>query len=196
MRGITLGGAFVSLLFFTLSVIQGDSPTTKNKHETKVTKLTSNRDFLQHLSWSPDGKQFLLTRIHGGKMALWIMQANGTKLRRLLSITQPHFDGHWSPDSKKIVFVYDRLQRTDGKLQINVVNVDGSGHKNLIPHKSFEESPRWSPDGKQILWVSARTKNQEIHVAQADGKKIQQLTSESAPDNNPCWSPDGKQIAF
>ena len=30
------------------------------------------------------------------------------------------FDGHWSNDSKRIVFVYDILQGTDGKLQLDI----------------------------------------------------------------------------
>ena len=47
----------------------------------------------------------------------------------------PHFDGHWSPDGKKIVFVLDILQGTDGKLQINTVNADGTDNKVLIPQQ-------------------------------------------------------------
>src|SRR5262245_6857312 len=90
-------------------------------------------DFLQHLAWSPAGKQFLFTRIHKGKMGLWTMNVDGSELKPLLpKETMPHFDGHWSPDSKKILFIYDRLEGTDGKLQIDVVNADGTEHKNLI----------------------------------------------------------------
>src|SRR5262249_18293603 len=141
--------------------------------------------------------KFLFTRIHGGKMGLWTVNVDGTDLNRLLpENAAPHFDGHWSPDGKKIVFVFDRLQGTDGKLQIDTVNADGSEHRNLIPHKAFEESPRWSPDGGQVAWVSTRFGNQEICVVDADGKNVKRLTNHPAPDNNPSWSPDGRQIAF
>jgi len=54
----------------------------------------------------------------------------------------PNFDAHWSPDGKKVVFVLDILQGTDGKLQIDTINSDGTDQKNIIPHKAFEESPR------------------------------------------------------
>src|SRR5947209_19172877 len=127
-------------------------------------RLTTDGDFIQHLQWSPDGKKFLFTRIHAGKMGLWTMNSDGTELKQLLAKNaQPHFDGHWSPDAKQIVFVYDVLQGTDGKLQIDTVAADGTGQKNLLPHKlAFEESPRWSPDGKWIAWTSTRNKNQDI----------------------------------
>src|SRR5437870_1400598 len=114
-------------------------------------RVWHTRDFLQHLSWSPDGSRFLCTRIHAGKMGLWTMNADGTDVKALLpKEPMPQFDGHWSPDSKKIVFVYDRLQGTDGKLQIDLINADGTEHKTFLPHKAFDESPRFSPDGKRI----------------------------------------------
>src|SRR5262249_20363809 len=149
-------------------------------------RLTRDGDFKQHLAWSPDGSKLLFTRIHQGKMGLWTMNADGGDLKPLLpGQDAPHFDGHWSPDSKKIVFVFDVLQGTDGKLQINTVLADGSENKNLIPHKAFEEAPRWAPDGKSVAWVSTRDGNQEIYVVDAEGKNIKRLTSEAALDNNP-----------
>jgi hypothetical protein len=52
-------------------------------------RLTKDGSFKQHLQWSPDGRK------------------------------APHFDGHWSHDSKKVVLVFDTLQGTDGKFPIN-----------------------------------------------------------------------------
>src|SRR4051794_39768875 len=78
-------------------------------------RVTRDGGFKQHLQWSPDGKRFLFTRIHEGRMALWTVNADGGDLKALLPEQKtPHFDGHWSPDSKKIVFVFDVLQGTDG----------------------------------------------------------------------------------
>ncbi len=162
-----------------------------------ASRVTRDGGFKQHLVWSPDGKHFLFTRIHEGKMGLWTVSADGTGLRPVLSTwTNPHFDGHFSPDGKRIAYVHDRLQGTDGKFQINVVNADGSGAKVLIPHRAFEESPRWSPDGKALLFVSTRDGNQEIYRADADGTNVKRLTSEVAADNCPSWSPDGRRVAF
>src|SRR5438552_1742540 len=101
---------FSSLLLLILAAsAQVQSPTPA--------KISSIGDFIQHLQWSADGKKFLFTRIHAGKMGLWTMNSDGTQLKRLLAKNAlPHFDGHWSSDGQRIVFVHDVLQGTDGKL--------------------------------------------------------------------------------
>src|SRR5262245_38864509 len=112
---------------------------------------TRDGGFKQHLQWSPDGSNFLLTRIHEGQMALWTMSADGSGLkRRLPDLRTPHFDGHWSPDGKHVLFVLDILQGTDGHLQINRCAADGSDSQVVIPHKVMEESPRFAPDGRSL----------------------------------------------
>ena len=113
--------------------------------EPPAVRLTRDGGFKQHLCWSPDGKRFLMTRIHQGKMGLWVMNADGSDFKPFLSPPPdaPHFDGHFSPDGKKVVFVLDILHGSEGKLQINIASADGSDSKVLVPHQAFEESPRW-----------------------------------------------------
>src|SRR3954465_15079159 len=160
-------------------------------------RITTDGSFKQNLAWSPDGKTLLFTRIHQGKMSLWTMPAEGGEMKRLLpDHTEPHFDGHFSKDGKRIVYVYDQLQGTDGKLRINTCAADGTDDKVLVPHKAFEESPRFSPDGKLVLWVSTRDGNPELYTVTADGKDVTRLTRDPAYDLPPAWSPDGKRIAF
>src|SRR5262245_45218943 len=162
------------LLLLAWLVVRG--PRVGGGEDAGPVRLTTDGDFKQHLQWSPDGKKFLFTRIHRGKMGLWTMNADGSDLKPLLTQDTPHFDGHWSPDSRSVVFVFDILQGTDGQLQINTANADGSENRNLIPHQAFEESPRWAPDGKQLAWVSTRDGNQEIYLVDADGKNVKRLT--------------------
>src|SRR5262245_26852926 len=164
----------------------------------KVTRLTRDGGFKQHLQWSPDGARLLMTRIHKGVMGLWTMKADGSDLKPLVvpGPKEVNFDGHYSRDGKKVVFVLDVHHGTDGKLQINTCDADGKNSKAVITHKAFEESPRFSPDGQRIAWVSTRFGNQEICSAAADGGDLKRLTNDAAMDNNPAWSPDGKKIAF
>lgn len=160
-------------------------------------RVTTDGSFKQHVHWHPDGKTLLFTRIHQGKMALWTVDTTGKDLKRLLpDHKEPHFDGHYSPDGKRVVYVYDKLEGTDGKLSLRTCAADGTDDKVLVPHKAFEESPRWSVDGKRVLWVSTRHGNPELYTVTSEGKDEQRLTSEVTADLHPSWSPDGKRIVF
>jgi TolB protein len=182
------------LALLTLSPLH---PFTPSLRAGEPLRLTKDGSFKQHLQWSPDGKALLFTRIHQGKMGLWVMPADGGEMKRLLpDHTEPHFDGHYSKDGKRIVYVYDQLQGTDGHLRINSCAADGSDDQTLIPHKAFEESPRFSPDGKKVLWVSTRDGNPDLYTVGVDGKDVKRLTNDPAADLHPSWKPDGTKIAF
>lgn len=166
-------------------------------HAAEPVRLTTDGGYKQHLQYSPDGTKLLLTRIHVGKMTVWTMASSGKELKELIpGHTMPYFDASWSPDGKRIAYVYDTLQGQDGKFQINTCAADGGDDKVFIPHKAFEEAPRWSPDGKTMLWVSTRDGNAELYTVDAEGKNQKRLTSEIAFDLHPAWSPNSKQIAF
>src|SRR5437764_1206995 len=109
-----------SLFLATLLAFQDVPPTVES-----IRVGTIGGDYIQHLQWSPDGKKFLFSRLQGKTYALWTMNADGSDAKRLLpNENLPHFDGHWSPDSQKIVFVYVRFKGTDGELQIDLCNTD------------------------------------------------------------------------
>ena len=43
-------------------------------------RITHDGGFKQHLQWSPDGSKFLFTRIHQGKMGLWLIYRGQDKV--------------------------------------------------------------------------------------------------------------------
>ena len=174
--------AVLSLLF-----ISSLCPLCLCGESSDAVRLTTDGDFKEHLSWSPDGKHILMTRIHEGHMALWVMNADGSDLKPLVNPDPktPHFDGSWSPDGKRIAFVLDIFNGTDGSLQIDTVNADGGDEKTVVPHKAFEESPRWSPDGKRIAWVSTRDGNQDIYTTDLEGKDVQPPHQRPGPRRQP-----------
>ncbi len=131
-------------------------------------------------------------------VGIYVMNADGSELKRL-TYNNAFEDGpSWSPDGTKIAFASKR----DGNLEIYVMNADGSEQINLTNNPARDSCPCWSPDGKKIAFASERDGNFEIYIMNADGSEQKRLTSNPglkrnlALDHTPSWSPDGKKIAF
>ena len=157
---------------------------------------------MPNLAWSPDGRKLAFLYSSCGQYCfnLYVMNSDGSGLRNLTSklVAGGGFgaglasDPVWSPDGRKIAFV-----RLSNRLGVYVVNVDGSGMRNLTPKPvGTYASPAWSPDGRKIAFVSLRDDNSEVYVMNANGSGQRNLTRNPAFDADPAWSPDGRSIAF
>jgi Tol biopolymer transport system component len=106
----------------------------------QLTKLTTFNAAVP--VWSPDGKQIaFVTSQRDGNYEIYVINADGTNLRRLTY--NPYFDGlpSWSPDSRQIAFVSagDRLQSS---FDIYVMDADGT-NVNQLTHFGNASSPVW-----------------------------------------------------
>jgi len=124
---------------------------------------------------------------------LLLTTPDGNNVRKLIPDSGLQYDPAWSPDGKRIAYIYGLGYRTD---ELCVIDSDGGNKRTLTNNKALEFLPAYSPDGKSIAYVSDVTGNYEIWVMDADGKNLSQLTNSRGIDTRPCWSPDGKQIMF
>jgi TolB protein len=182
-------------------------------------RLTTSRD-VETVAPSPDGGTLLVTREeHPGTRpftsALWLMDADGGKERRLLETEDGTLDrgGSWSPDGGTIAFTRcpyappDERGFVENTCTVYTVSSDGSRLRKLAERSS---QPAFSPGGRLIAFISDRDEHgkhatgedeeafaNELYVMDADGGNHQRLTqSESLDEENPSWSPDGSRIAF
>jgi Tol biopolymer transport system component len=145
------------------------------------------------VKWSPDGRLIAFVRddyrSRDRREELWVMNADGTGLRRLVDARVDNrgartADFAWSPDSRQIAFT--QCCKTS---EIYVVNADGSGLRQLTDND--DAGPVWSPDGRSIAFMSGRDGNAEIYVMDADGDNQRNITENSENDVDPAWSPRG-----
>lgn len=77
-----------------------------------------------------------------------------------------------------------------------VMNIGGTGLRNLTNHPAQDQEPEFAPDGKRLLFDSERNGSADIFVMNVDGSNLVQLTASFAKEDHGAWSPDSKFIAF
>jgi Tol biopolymer transport system component len=134
-------------------------------------------------SWSPDGRQLVFTGYDGGLSDLFVINADGTDLRRLTNDKYADFHPAWSPDGKTIAFTTDRGPVTDfsmlriGNLRLALYHLD-TGVIELLGHMDQGKNinPVWAPDGSALAFVSDRTGISNVYLYDFGDGNVYQLT--------------------
>jgi Tol biopolymer transport system component len=141
--------------------------------------------------FSPDGTRLVFTREvdeASGDAALYVVNLDGSGLRRITSGDVYPGDADWSPDGTRIVF--EDLQSQFGSVWI--VGSDGSNLRNVTATASggFAD-PVWSPDGSLIL-VSHGDDPDDFHEGLAtirpDGTELQYIGDGRGAEHQADWS--------
>lgn len=146
---------------------------------------------------------------------IYLMNGDGTNVRRITNNTNAEGFPTLSPDGKRIVFESNGLRKESNPINwasLFVMNVDGSGEVSLVPGNSAT----WSQDSKSIAFHAsasgkgkpitglpgAAANDSDIFILNVDdflSKKsaARNITNNpDAVDDDPDWSPDGEKIAF
>jgi Tol biopolymer transport system component/photosystem II stability/assembly factor-like uncharacterized protein len=140
--------------------------------------------------WSPDGSKITFSGYDGSGSNIYIVNADGTGLKRITDLASGNYNPNWSPDGTRIAF--SRI----GK--IYTMNPDGSNATPVIAAVSTisEDDPDWSPDSRQIVFAGSNGSEPRLYVVGLDGTNLRRLTSEEARESGPAWSLDGTRIAY
>lgn len=152
--------------------------------------------------WSPDGERIAFEQYDPDtdQIDIYVINVDGSGLRRLTRGSGANVDAAWSPDGERIVF--SRGSEADpsagGNDDLYVMDADGSEVRRLTHTAESESDPTWSPDGARIAFT--RTSDgytDTIVVMKDDASEERTLLPAGGPDESePAWSPDGSQIAF
>ncbi len=129
---------------------------------------------------------------------IYVVNTDGTGLRRLTD--DPGWEEHpsWSPDGSKIAWVVGRVMPCvatplprGGAIdpKIWVMNADGSGKVQLTRGSVRGVQPAWSPDGTQIAF--AEPNGDGFSVVNADGTGLRQVASQGG---HPTWASDSEIV--
>jgi Tol biopolymer transport system component len=112
-------------------------------------RFTSNKRLNFPTSWSPDGKQLLITAgSQSGYVEVWLIPINGDrKPQTLLQGTFNVGGGRFSPDGKWIAYVSDE----SGRNEVYVRSYPEAGTRIQISAEGGSQ-PVWSRNGRELFF--------------------------------------------
>jgi Tol biopolymer transport system component len=142
-------------------------------------------------AWSGDGRRIAFTSVV--RRGIFVMNADGSGLRRVTRTTTLDVQPTWSPDGRRIAFA----RVVPGwREEIFVVGLDGRGLRRLTRNRGQDLEPDWAPNGRRIVWAFTSTRERGaqpvIHTMNPDGGAKRRVGPGSAPE----WSPDGRRFAY
>jgi TolB protein len=137
--------------------------------------------------WSPDGRRIAFISDRDGPPNLYVMNADGSGVRRLTKTEAVCYMPSWAGD--RIVFGLHGK-----KAEMVSIRPDGTGLQIL----GEGHDPCLSPDGKRVAYTGHVKGGVTVFVMNADGSGKRRLVEHVNRHGAvfPSWSPDGKHIVF
>jgi Tol biopolymer transport system component len=165
---------------------------------------------LQTPTWAPDGQRLAFIGFDGGLSDLYIVNRDGSELRRLTHDRYADLQPAWSPDGRTIAFATDRGPDTDfevlrfGNMRIALYDVATGAIRVLDQMDEGKNiNPVWSPDGGTLAFVSDRTGISNLYLYDLAERELYQLTDVftgisgiSALSPALSWARDADRLAF
>jgi TolB protein len=92
-------------------------------------------------AWSRNGSRIVFTRYRKSNPDVYLVRADGARLRRLTRQPGEDYAADFSPDGRKILFSSDRT----GFRQVYVMKLDGSSKRNVTRSRSNDWATSWQP---------------------------------------------------
>jgi dipeptidyl aminopeptidase/acylaminoacyl peptidase len=181
-----------------------------------VRRLTDAPGYDAEGSFSPDGKLIVfcsLRHAYTGTLSpedkkklevdtayfgdIYLMNADGSNVRRLTST--PGYDGgpFFSPDGQRVI--WRRFNEKGDTADVYTMKLDGSDVRRLTDFGAMSWAPYFHPSGQYVIYTANKLgfANFELFIVDALGaKEPVRVTHTDGFDGLPVFSPDGKKLAW
>src|SRR5688500_11684204 len=159
--------------------------------------------------WSPDGRRIAFTsgrdslrfgNVWARVSAIYVMNADGTGIRRFSDLADGAVHPAWSPDGSRIAFARMDGAPTNG---IWVASIDGTAKTQLTSPGVWDDfAPLFTPDGRRILFLSTRLVGggfaTRLFSMRTDGTDVTEIPRPYSSGSITWYdlSSDGRLLAF
>lgn len=125
----------------------GERPLTNHAGEDRLPGAQSVVG-AEYDPWSPDGSHLAFERNADGEWGIYLLDADGSNLRRLTNRPGDQFNG-WSPDGEWIAFTRHVNTSSSAALttDVFVIRADGTGLVNVTDSLAGDSDAVWVPGG-------------------------------------------------
>ncbi len=181
-----------------------------------IRNLTKTLGYDAEASWSPDGKLIAFAsnrRAYTEELSdeeaalfkanpsalidIYIMDADGSNVKRLTHTKTYDGGPFFSPDGKRIVWRH--FSENGREAEIFTMAIDGSDQKQLTRLNVMSWAPFYHPSGKYIIFATNvhGHRNFELYIVDVDGKKESvRVTDKEGFDGLPVFTPDGNYLTW
>lgn len=189
---------------------------TVNEDGSGLNQLTFDKGYDAEATVSQVGDNIVFTSTRNGDIDIYSMNIDGSDVKQLTD--EVGYDGgaFYSYDGKKIIYRRTRFQNDveiekykellatglirPAKLEIWVMDSDGSNKKQVTDNSAANFAPYFFPDGEKILFCSniadSLSRNFDVYKINLDGTGLERITFYDEFDGFPMFSPDGSKLVF
>lgn len=129
-----------------------------------------------------------------GDYEIYVMRANGSRVRQLTHNTADDYGPAWSPDGRSIAFVRFVSRSNE---EIFLMSAQGTAEMRVRIPSTQDSDPTWTPDGHWITYVGAWD-GASVYMMRRDGtpRGAIVLEEDNSYMENPAWAPGGRRLVY
>lgn len=153
----------------------GSALTNLSEHASKRNKA--------HPSISPDGRYVAYVADMRGHLAILRTDLQTLDTVNLTADKPAAYETpRWSADGQHILFASSRDDPGLTRMDIFMMNADGSAVTNLSQHPHEDFNPHWTADGQHVVYSSLRTGSAQIFACDIRSKQSVRLSNNESHD--------------